>query len=80
MLLEAARQWQIDLKGSFMVGDRWRDVAAGKAAGCHTFFIDYQYREKCAVKPDTVVASLEEAGGLILQNLSTKELRSGDST
>ena len=68
MLLEAARQWQIDLTHSFMVGDRWRDVAAGKAAGCHTFFIDYQYRERCADKPDAVVASLEEAGRLILQN------------
>lgn len=67
MLLEAAREWQIDLTRSFMVGDRWRDVAAGKAAGCHTFFIDYQYRERTADKPDTLVASLEEASRLILQ-------------
>ena len=79
MLLEAARLWQIDLKLSFMVGDRWRDVAAGKAAGCHTFFIDYQYRERCADKPDAVVSSLEEAGRLILQNSLTTELRSGYS-
>jgi D-glycero-D-manno-heptose 1,7-bisphosphate phosphatase len=71
MLIEAAGKWQIDLTHSFMVGDRWRDVAAGKAAGCHTFFIDYQYRERCADKPDSVVASLEEAGALILQNSST---------
>ena len=67
MLLEAAKEWQIDLKRSFMVGDRWRDVAAGKAAGCQTFFIDYQYREQSAEKPDAVVASLEEASNLILQ-------------
>ena len=67
MLLEAAKEWQIDLPRSFMVGDRWRDVAAGKAAGCQTFFIDYQYREQSAVKPDAVVASLEEAAKLILQ-------------
>jgi len=80
MLLEAARQWKIDLTGSFMVGDRWRDIAAGKAAGCQTFFIDYQYSEPCAEKPDTVIASLEEAGRIILQNLSTKEPGSGDST
>jgi len=29
-----------------MVGDRWRDVAAGQAAGCANFFIDYGYRQK----------------------------------
>ena len=80
MLIESAREWQIDLKQSFMVGDRWRDVAAGKAAGCHTFFLEYQYREGCADKPDAVVASLEEAGRLILQNSLTTELRSGYST
>ncbi len=67
MLIEAAREWQIDLARSFMVGDRWRDVAAGKAAGCYTFLVDCQYRERQADDPDAVVASLEEAGRLILQ-------------
>jgi D-glycero-D-manno-heptose 1,7-bisphosphate phosphatase len=50
-----------------MVGDRWRDVAAGKAAGCYTFFIDYAYMEQRAENPDAVVASLEDASKLILQ-------------
>lgn len=67
MLIEAAREWGIDLADSFLVGDRWRDVAAGKAAGCYTFFIDYKYREQRADNPDAVVASLEDAGRLILQ-------------
>ena len=67
MLLEAAKEWQIDLPRSFMVGDRWRDVSAGKAAGCQTFLIDYQYREQSAERPDVVVTSLEEAAKLILQ-------------
>jgi D-glycero-D-manno-heptose 1,7-bisphosphate phosphatase len=69
MLIDAAREWQIDLSRSFMVGDRWRDVAAGKAAGCYTFFIDYEYRERPADSPDAVVESLEEAGRLILQEI-----------
>lgn len=69
MLINAAHEWQIDLARSFMVGDRWRDVAAGKAAGCHTFFIDYEYRERRADSPNAVVGSLEEAGRLILQEL-----------
>jgi len=67
MLIEAAREWQIDLSNSFMVGDRWRDVTAGKAAGCFTYFIDYRYQEQLPDDPDAVVGSLEEAGRLILQ-------------
>lgn len=66
MLLEAARDWQIDLSKSFMVGDRWRDVVAGKAAGCYTYFIDYRYAER-SDNPDAVVSSLEEAGVQILR-------------
>lgn len=80
MLIESAREWQIDLTRSFMVGDRWRDVAAGKAAGCYTFFVDYQYRERCVDKPDAVVASMEDAGRLILQNSLTTILENGHST
>ena len=67
MLVDAARKWQIDLRRSFIVGDRWRDVAAGKAAGCYTFLIDYAYQERRADNPDAVVASLEQASRLILQ-------------
>tara|TARA_B110000008_G_scaffold260360_1_gene280940 strand:- start:411 stop:935 length:525 start_codon:yes stop_codon:yes gene_type:complete len=67
MLFEAAREWQIDLQRSFMVGDRWGDVATGKTAGCFTFFIDYNYQEKGVEKPDAVVASLSQAANLILQ-------------
>jgi len=67
MLLEAAEKWAIDLKSSFLVGDRWRDVAAGKAAGCKTFFIDYKYREQTAKSPDAVITSLEEAARHILK-------------
>ena len=36
MLLKAAREFNIDLANSWMVGDSESDVAAGKAAGCHT--------------------------------------------
>ena len=67
MLIAAAREWEIDLARSFMVGDRWRDVTAGKAAGCYTFFIDYEYQERLADNPDAVVTSLEEAAAIILK-------------
>ena len=68
MLLEAARDWSIDLYRSFIVGDRWRDVAAGKAAGCKTIFVDYGYAEELADRPDFVVTSLPEAVKIILGN------------
>jgi len=66
MLLEAAREFGIDLEQSFMVGDRWRDVAAGQAAGCANFFIDYGYDEKRPEAPYITVKSLAEASGRIL--------------
>ena len=76
MLLEAAHDLAIDLTISFMVGDRWRDIEAGKAAGCYTFFIDYGYLESKPELPDMVVASLEEASKMILsiQNRNAGEL------
>lgn len=67
MLIEAARDWHIDLSRSFMVGDRWRDIEAGKASGCYTFFIDHEYREQRPADPDAVVKSLAEASGHILR-------------
>jgi D-glycero-D-manno-heptose 1,7-bisphosphate phosphatase len=45
MLLAAAEKWNIDLPSSWMVGDRAGDVAAGRAAGCRTVFIDRGYAE-----------------------------------
>lgn len=66
MLLQAAREFGIDLGRSFMVGDRWRDVEAGQAAGCTSFFIDYGYDEKCPEPPYIAVKSLAEAETRIL--------------
>jgi len=66
LLSDAARQWGIDLAASFMVGDRWSDVEAGRAAGCTTILLDRDYsrRERCT--PNHVVADLTEAARLIL--------------
>ncbi len=66
LLLDAARDWRIDLEKSFMVGDRWRDIDAGHAAGCRTLFIDYGYSESLNQLPDWRVHSLPEATAQIL--------------
>ena len=40
MLYQAAKDFNIDLTESFMIGDSNNDVEAGKAAGCSTIKID----------------------------------------
>lgn len=67
LLLRAAAEHGIDLSRSFMVGDRWRDVEAGRAAGCRTIFMDYGYRERRPVKPDFQCENLRQAVDWILQ-------------
>ena len=69
LLVDAARDWSLDLRGSYMVGDRWRDIVAGHAAGCRTVLIDYNYAEQKAENPDIVVKSLEEASQRILSEV-----------
>ncbi|HSI10854.1 MAG TPA: HAD family hydrolase [Chthoniobacter sp.] len=67
MLLRAARELEIDLAQSWMVGDRWRDIDCGAAAGCRTIFIDYGYDEKLRAQPNFRAASLLEASAIILR-------------
>ena len=66
-LLQAARDHDIDLAASHMVGDRWRDVLAGQAAGCRTYFVDYAYVEPQPQQADHRVASLAQAADIILE-------------
>ena len=68
MLLDAAHRFSIDLKESFMVGDRWRDIEAGWNAGCRTVLIEYNYTERPPLRPpDVKVGSLSNAADWILQ-------------
>ena len=68
MLLRAAERHGIDLGRSFMIGDRWRDIEAGRAAGCCTVWIDHGYLEKLPANlADARVASLHDAVAWILQ-------------
>jgi D-glycero-D-manno-heptose 1,7-bisphosphate phosphatase len=71
MVLRAARELNIDLPGSFLVGDRWRDIDCGTAAGCQTIFIDRGYNERLRCQPHYTVSNLLEAVQVILGNQST---------
>jgi D-glycero-D-manno-heptose 1,7-bisphosphate phosphatase len=67
MLLRAAKELGIDLAQSWMVGDRWRDIDCGHAAGCRTIFIDHGYAEELRQKPDFSAGNLAEAADIILR-------------
>ncbi len=68
MLLNAARERRLDLTASFMIGDRWRDIEAGRRAGSKTFFIDYRYDERRPETYDYCVKSLREAASIIISD------------
>ena len=63
MILVAANKWNINLRRSFVIGDTWRDVEAGKKGGCKTILIDMPYNQ--GVESDHRVKDLEEAVEII---------------
>ena len=77
MLLRAAREHQIDLQASFMVGDRMTDIAAGAAAGCRTVLVRTGAHLAAPIhtveplnpdlRPDHTCADLAEAADWILE-------------
>ncbi|MBO6784092.1 MAG: HAD-IIIA family hydrolase [Alphaproteobacteria bacterium] len=68
MLSESAETWDIDLGSSFIVGDTWRDVGAGQAAGCRTILIDgWEYEDQYKLAPDFTAPDLPAAVDLIRQ-------------
>jgi len=73
MLTDASAALQIDLSRSYLVGDRWRDIDCGHAAGCTTILIERDYAEKLRQPPHHRVAHLLEAARLILslENLTS---------
>lgn len=66
MILQAAAEYGIDLPASYVVGDRWRDIEAGRIAGCSTIFVDYSVAQDGPCRPDKTVRSLPEAVSYIL--------------
>lgn len=66
MLLDAAREADLDLRSSYMVGDRWRDMEAGESAGCITVFVDAGYQERRPPGFSARVRSLAEGADWIL--------------
>jgi D-glycero-D-manno-heptose 1,7-bisphosphate phosphatase len=78
LLQRAARDHGIDLAASFMVGDRAKDVACGRAAGCTTIFLDHGYAEtRGNPGADRTVKTLAAAALVILSVVSAANVVEG---
>lgn len=56
-----------DISRSILIGDRWRDIEAGRRAGVQrTILIDSGHSEPCDIEPDVRLCSLSEAADWIL--------------
>jgi D-glycero-D-manno-heptose 1,7-bisphosphate phosphatase len=71
MIVEAARQFDIDLSQSWMIGDILHDVEAGNKAGCSTILIDNgnetEWRLSTERHPTDVAKNIGQAVSIILQ-------------
>ena len=67
MVMQAIKDFQIDIKSSFVIGDRWRDVEMAHSVGMKSYFIDYQYKERRPLPPFMRVTSLIDAVSRILE-------------
>jgi D-glycero-D-manno-heptose 1,7-bisphosphate phosphatase len=67
LLLQAARDLDLDLASSYMVGDGLNDIQAGAAAGCKTILLGRRkcdlcrFMEDMGVAPDRIVLTLQDA-------------------
>lgn len=67
MLLATAERLDLDLARSVSVGDRWKDVEAGRRAGIKAIHIERHYDEPAPFGAHVAVANLPEAAAWIQQ-------------
>jgi D-glycero-D-manno-heptose 1,7-bisphosphate phosphatase len=69
MIFDAASRLSLDVTRSYLVGDRWKDIEAGFAAGCRTVFVDRSWDERGGTaKPDARVETPLDATRWILND------------
>ena len=74
LLFEAQAKYSLDLSRSFLIGDRWRDIEAGNAAGTRTVLVDRCYLERGPSSPPAAqVRSLRAAVDWILERQNSEE-------
>ena len=66
LLLRAAKDFDLDLKSCFVIGDRALDVQAGKNAGCVTILVPSpETEEKVTPEPDYTASNFYEAAKIV---------------
>ena len=65
LIVDAQKEYGLNLAESWLIGDRWKDIDAGTTAGCKTVFLEYGYDEKLRTKPDHTVSQLAQLLPLI---------------
>ena len=63
MIIELSKKWNVDIKKSFLIGDSWKDIGAGKNAGVKSILIDKSYNQE--VESEHRVENLKSAIELI---------------
>lgn len=78
LFLKAAQELGIDLKASYVVGDKMSDIQAGKRLGCFTILVETGFGKRELAKgapaglmPDVVVPDLHAALPYLLQEEGT---------
>lgn len=66
-ILYFIEKYALEPSETYVIGDRWRDVEAGRNAGCRTIYIESEYDEKKPDSPDRVAVSLWAAASLIME-------------
>jgi D-glycero-D-manno-heptose 1,7-bisphosphate phosphatase len=68
LILRAAAELNINLKESYVIGDRWRDMDCARAAGCRAILIQRGYNEVLREAPDFTVANFNDAVTAVLRD------------
>ncbi len=73
LIFQARDDYKIDLLNSWMIGDSWKDIEAGKKAGCQTIYI--ASNDDVSVNANFMAKNLEEATRIIRYSVEMKGVR-----
>jgi len=74
MFLKAKEDFNIEMSESWLIGDSYSDIIAGKKAGCKTILINNEFCDNIilknkAVKPNLILDNIGEAVDRILKSI-----------
>lgn len=78
MLLAASKEMKIDLQNSWMIGNDYKDIGAGKEAGCKTILIkshtNTPVKQITDPEPDFEAINIREAVNIVKRELAPKPI------